>query len=160
VKSESEHYLGLLERRLDLLSSLAKALGGARSDFIAMDIEAIRGRIREQEQFCAQIHSLDNDITSAQVRCAKLSGVRVKTNEISWPQSGDSDEDIGARILVTMRRVAAAQTELKRLNDAHRAMLRRSHRSVNVLLNLMHSYAPTYAAPITPQTGTICEERV
>lgn len=160
MKSESRHYLELLERRLEMLDSLAKALVGARSDFIAMDLEAIRGRILEQEQFCAQIRALDNDITRAQVRCAKLSGVRACTNEISWPDSAGSEQGLGEQIRATMRRVAAAQMELKRLNDAHQAMLRRSRRSVHVLLNLMHSYAPTYAAQITPQTGTICEERV
>jgi hypothetical protein len=39
-------------------------------------------------------------------------------------------------------------------------MLRRSRRTVHVLLNLFQSHAPTYAAQIAPANGTICEERV
>jgi hypothetical protein len=57
-------------------------------------------------------------------------------------------------------RVATAQAELKKLNDAHQAMLRRSRRTVQVLMNLFNSYAPTYSAPVAAAAGTIYEERV
>jgi flagellar biosynthesis/type III secretory pathway chaperone len=160
VKSESEHYLGLLDRRLSLLDSLAKTLAEARADFISLDLEAIHGRIRDQQQFCAQIQALDKDITSAQVRCANLSSVRPRVNEISWPDLDRPDEGAGEKIRAAMRRIATAQAELKRLNDAHQALLRRSRRSVGILLNLFQSHAPTYAGQPAPHAGTLCEERV
>jgi hypothetical protein len=160
MKSESERYLGLLERRLLALDSLSSALAGSRADFISMDIEAIQQRIQEQEQFCSQIRALDNDITTAQVRCAKLSGMRPPVNEISWPDSGATDAALGDKIYEAMQRIAVAQVNLKRLNDAHQALLRRSRRTVHVLVNLFQSYAPTYAVQASPATGTICEERV
>lgn len=160
MKSESERYLELLEQRLALLDSLSQVLAASRADFIALDLETIWGRIREQERFCTQIRELDHDITQAQVRCAKLAGAPPVTQEIFWPRSGGGDPAVVERIYKTMQRVASAQAELKRLNDAHQALLRRSSRTVQVLVNLFQSHAPTYAVQTAPQTGAICEERV
>lgn len=160
MKSESQRYLGLLEQRLSLLESLSKTLAASRGDFIAMDLEAMQSRIQEQERFCAEIRTLDNHITSAQVRCANAAGVLPRANEIFWPDTVPSDTGIGEQIQGAMQRVAAAQVELKRLNDAHQAMLRRTRRTVGVLLNFFHAHAPSYAVPPSPQAGKLCEERV
>jgi hypothetical protein len=160
MNTESERYWRLLERRLSLLDALAKTLAESRSDFVALDLEAMRGRIREQEQFCGQIRALDHDISQAQVQCARLAGVPSASAEIRWPAPPGSAPALAEKIHETMRRVAAAQGKLQQLNNAHQAMLRRSRRTVHVLLNLFQSHAPTYAAQIAPANGTICEERV
>ena len=107
-----------------------------------------------------QIRSLDTEITNAQIRCAELAGKRPCTDAISWPISGDAETPIDERIRATIERVAASQLELKRLNDAHQAMLRRSRHTVNVLINLFKSYAPTYSQPAVPAAGGMYEERV
>lgn len=160
MKSESTQYLKLLERRLELLASLAGTLAESRNDFISMDLGAIESRIAEQEQFCVQIRSLDAEITSVQIRCAERAGARPCTDAISWPGSRDGDPRQDEQIRATLGRVATAQAELKKLNDAHQAMLRRSRRTVQVLMNLFNSYAPTYSAPVSGAAGTIYEERV
>lgn len=160
MKTESTRYLGLLEKRLALLESLARALAASRTDFISMDLEAIERRIAEQEHFCAQIRSLDAEITRAQILCAERAGVPNRTDEISWPGSPDAEIGVAEQIRKIMVRISAAQVELKKLNDAHEAMLRRSRGTVNILLNLFQSYAPTYAAPVSPAAGAIYEERV
>ena len=160
MKAESERYWQLLERRLSLLDALSQTLAASRADFIALDLETIRTRIREQEQFCLQIRTLDDDITQAQIRCAKLAGVPSPSGEICWPSPAGTDPALAAKIRETMQRVAAAQGTLQQLNDAHQALLRRSRRTVHVLLNLFQSHAPTYATQVSPATGTICEERV
>jgi hypothetical protein len=160
MSAESERYLRLLERRLALLGSLSQTLADSRSDFIALDLDGIRGRIQEQEQFCMQIRALDNDITQAQLRCAKLAGVPSMSGEICWPEGASNDPALGEKIHNTMRRITIAQGNLKRLNDAHQALLRRSQGTIRILTNLFQSHAPTYAAKPSPATGTICEERV
>jgi flagellar FlgN protein len=160
MNTESERYWRLLERRLSLLDALTKTLAESRADFIALDLEAIRGRIREQEQFCGQIRALDQDISQAQVQCARLAGIPSASAEIRWPAPPGTEPALAEKIHETMRRVAAAQGKLQQLNNAHQAMLRRSRRTVHVLLNLFQSHAPTYAAQIAPANGTICEERV
>jgi hypothetical protein len=160
VNKESAQYLGLLERRLGLLDGLSKALVDSRGDFISLDMEAVHKRISEQEQFCRQIQSLDTEITRAQVHCAEASRAKPCANAIFWPGSPDEEAATSDRIRAAMERVAAAQSELKRLNNAHQAMLRRSRRTVNALLNLFQSYAPTYSEPAAPPVGMIYEERV
>jgi len=160
MNTESERYWRLLERRLSLLDALTKTLAESRADFIALDLEAVRGRIREQEQFCGQIRALDQDISRAQVQCARLAGVPSASAEIRWPAFPGTEPALAEKIRETMGRVAAAQRQLQQLNNAHQAMLRRSRRTVHVLLNLFQSHAPTYAAQVAPANGTICEERV
>jgi hypothetical protein len=160
LKSESQRYLGLLEQRLSLLEALSKTLAASRADFVAMDLESIQARIQEQERFCTEIRALDNHITNAQVRCATAAGLPPRANEIFWPDTLNSDARIDERIRGAMQRVAVAQTELKRLNDAHQAMLRRTRRTVGVLLNFFHAHGPSYAVPPSVQAGTLCEERV
>ena len=122
------------------------ALQESRNDFVAMDLGGMERRIAEQEQLCARIHSLDSEISSVQAHYAG----RAKSLD------GDANND--EQIRVTLARISAAQYELKRANDAHQAMLRRSRRTVQVLLNVFNSFAPTYSAP--PSVGSTYEERV
>jgi flagellar biosynthesis/type III secretory pathway chaperone len=159
VKSQSERYLGLLEQRLSLLTSLTRALAASRGDFVAMDLESIQRRIGEQEQLCTQIQALDHEITQAQMRIARLT-VSPSPPDLCWPDAVGCEAVTGSQIDSALRRIAQAQTELKRLNDAHQSLLRRSRQSIHVLLNLFESYAPTYGTPGSPETGTICQERV
>jgi FlgN protein len=146
VTTDSTRLLKLLERRLDLLGTLTVALQESRNDFVAMDLGGMERRIAEQEQHCARIRSLDSEISSLQAHYAG----RAKSLD------GDANND--EQIRVTLARISAAQCELKRANDAHQAMLRRSRRTVQVLLNVFNSFAPTYSAP--PSVGSTYEERV
>jgi len=159
VKSDSARYLNLLEQRLELLRSLTKTLAASRSDFVAMDLNAIERGIQEQEQFCTQIRSLDAEITRIQVGCAERANLHPCSDAIAWPGSNDSSPNRDERIQLTLGRVAEAQAELKRLNDAHQAMLRRSKRTVQVLLNLFDSHAPIYTAPTQRSSSASYEER-
>jgi hypothetical protein len=151
--AEAERYWGLLERRLALLAALSQTLADSRADFISLDLEGIRGRIAEQQRFCGQIRALDQDITAAQVRCARLAGVPCVSDAIRWPDAAALEPALAARL-------QAAQSQLQQLNNAHQALLRRSQRTVQVLVNLFQSHAPTYAAPMGPASGNLCEERV
>lgn len=160
VRSEGERYLALLEKRLSLLESLSSTIRSAQDDFVAMDLDAIHARLREQERFCARILSLDGDITQAQIRCAKLVGLPPVTNEIFWPARTQENSSLTIKIRETLRRVASAQERLKRVNQAHQSLLRKSRRNVQALVNLFQSYAPGYSVEATTRTGTLCEERV
>lgn len=160
IRSENERYLALLEKRLSLLESLSSTLRAAQNDFVAMDLDAIHTGLREQERFCVRIRSLDGDITQAQIRCAKLAGLPPVTNEIFWPEPAQVNSSLANRIRETMRRVASAQEQLKRVNQTHQCLLRKSRRNVQALLNLFQSYAPGYSVEATNRTGTLCEERV
>jgi hypothetical protein len=158
VTPDNKQYLILLERRLDLLGSLAVALRECRGDFIAMDLGAMERRIAEQEQLCARIRSLDSEISNMQARCSASAGRPWSVNPPSRSGSAEGDSHTDQQIHATIGRISAAQLELKRANDAHQAMLRRSRRTVQVLLNIFNSLSPTYAAPAP--VGSTYEERV
>ena len=155
---DNKPYLKLLERRLDLLGSLAMALRECRGDFIAMDLGAMERRIAEQEQLCARIRSLDSEISNMQARCSASASAPRSADPASRSSSAEGNSDTDRQIRATMGRISAAQLELKRANDAHQAMLRRSRRTVQVLLNIFNSLSPTYAAPAS--VGSTYEERV
>jgi hypothetical protein len=161
AQAESKQYLALLEKRLLLLEALSSKLTAARADFIALDLDSIHTGLREQERICVQIRVLDSDISRTQLRYSKLVGLPARQNEISWPaDTADSENAVANKIHGTMLRLAAAQAQLKRVNDTHQCLLRRSRRSVQALLNLFQSYAPEYSVRAAPGTGTLCEERV
>lgn len=155
---ESTRFLKLLERRLDLLGTLTEVLRQSRNDFVAMDLGAMERRIAEQEQLCSRIRSLDAEISSVQARCFANAGLPPRAGTISWPGSPDGDVQNDEQIRELLGRISAAQAELKKLNDGHQATLRRSRRTVQVLLNLFNSLAPTYSAPAS--VGSTYEERV
>src|SRR5579871_5775190 len=127
TQTESKRYLALLEKRLSLLDTLSSTLTAARADFIALDLDSIHTGLREQERLCTQIRALDSDISRAQLRCAILVGQPARPNEISWPMApADAEDAVASRIHNTMIRLATAQAQLKRVNDTHQSLLRRS----------------------------------
>jgi uncharacterized coiled-coil protein SlyX len=139
MSADTSRYLDLLERRLALLGSLASALAAARTDVVALDITGLESRIADQEKLCAEIRSLDAHLDRVQQQCA--------THAVAPAPASDSNS---LRCRETLARLAQAQATVKRLNDEHRALLRRSRRTVNALLNSYHSFAMTYANPANP----------
>jgi len=142
VNLEIEKYLALLEQRLGLLRALAQQLVGCRKEFVAMDLDGMYLRTGEQEELCRQIHSLHPAIDSLQRTCARqldlarLDAVR-QPEEVNW----------AARLRGVMRDLGEAQAEVNRLSQIHAAYLRRSRRTVDMLMNFFGKYALTYASP-------------
>jgi Mg2+ and Co2+ transporter CorA len=143
VSAETTRYLDLLERRLALLGALADALTAARTDVVALDIDGLHARIGDQERLCAEIRALDAQLNRVQKQCATRAGSI---------NSASSDAD-AVRCREIVSRLKDAQASVKRLNDEHRMLLRRSRRTVNALLNSYHSFALTYANPSDPRSA-------
>src|SRR5262249_19330728 len=139
----STRYLDLLEQRLALLGALATALTAARADITSLDINGLEARIADQESLCGQIRELDSRLDRVQQQCATHS-------TSAYATSADPD---GARYREIAARLASAQATVKRLNEEHRALLRRSRRTVSALLNSYHTFAMTYANPANPRTA-------
>jgi uncharacterized caspase-like protein len=141
MRSETTRYLELLEQRLALLGSLASALTAARADIVSLDISGLESRIVEQERLCVEIRSLDAQLDRVQRQCANYIGAAP-----AQAPRGSVDADT-IRRRETINRLNRAQAAVKKLNDEHRALLRRSRRTVSALLNSYHSFAMTYANP-------------
>jgi hypothetical protein len=118
-----------------------------------MDLDGMYGCIAEQEDLCRQIQSLHPAIDSLQRTCAKQL-------DLDRLDAARSPEDVAwaERLRAVMRELGKEQAEVNRLNQIHAAYLRRSRRTVNVLMNFLGSYTLTYAPPaISTQSPPITE---
>ena len=140
---EIEKYLALLEQRLLLLRALAQQLVGCRKEFVAMDLDGMYSRIGEQEELCRQILSLHPAIESLQRTCARHMDL-TRVQEARQPENVAWAE----RLRSVMHELGEAQAEVGRLNQIHAAFLRRSRRTITMLMNFLGNYAVTYGPPV------------
>jgi hypothetical protein len=143
VSREIETYLKLLEQRLSLLQLLAQELVESRKEFIALDLDGMYRRISEQEELCRQIQRLHPAIYALQKTCAAHFEL-----ENSDTASNAENVERAMRLASVMQDLGKAQSEVGRLNQIHAAYLRRSRRTINVLMNFIGGYAMNYSRPV------------
>ncbi len=155
MSHDLETYLTLLEQRLSLLRLLAQELVDSRKEFVALDLDGMYRRISEQEELCRQIQRLHPAIQALQQTCATRLGVR-NHDEAGNPENAESAE----RLTCVMQELGKAQAEVGRLNQIHAAYLRRSRKTINVLMNFVGSYTMTYGrtAENVASASTIAEK--
>jgi hypothetical protein len=142
VSHDLETYLALLERRLSLLRLLAQEFVDCRKQFVALDLDGMHRRISEQEELCRQIQRLHPAIHALQKTCALHLGLE------NHGEGGNPDNaEWAERLSRVMQDLAKAQAEVGRLNQIHEAYLRRSRRTISVLMNFIGRYAMTYSRP-------------
>lgn len=142
MTDDAKKTLDLLERRIALLGSLAQALSAASASAAAFDIDGLESRICEQERLCAEIGALDARLDRVQRVCAE----QVRAGNGS-PSLGDRGRAT-AQLREAAARLQAAQAHVRKLNDAHQALMARSRRTIGALLHSYHSFVmETYAKP-------------
>jgi hypothetical protein len=134
MSEANSSYQELLEKRIELLDSLASALLASRSAMAACDINGLEARIAQQQTVCAEIQSLDEQIK------------RLQYQSVAHLRLGGPEESVDGspKLAVTLRRLHQAQEVVKQLNNAHQALVARSRRTVNALLNSLHSFEGNY----------------
>lgn len=153
MNPELETYLALLERRLSLLRLLAQEFVDSRKEFVALDLDGMYRRISEQEELCRQIQRLHPAIHALQQTCA----IQIGMENRRAPGNSENAE-WAERLTGVMQEIEKAQAEVWRLNQIHAAYLRRSRRTIHVLMNFIGSYAMTYARPaenVLPEPATV-----
>jgi len=160
MKFGSAKYLELVERRLEMLRAVVRLEAEWRGAFIGLKMEQSERCAAEEELLCGKIRILDQEIAILQGNQSKQAASIPSGNDLRLPKSFEIDRILYPRILAALERMTALHLELKRSNRTRRAILKRSKLTMNALRNLFNSYAPTYAAPAAPTTGTICEENV
>ncbi len=124
-------YLDLLERRTSALRLLAREMAAAREAFVTLDLERIQQHTLTQENLCSEIRFLDHEIAALGETRAFAAG----------------HEAAVARLRQAETEHAQAAGAVARHNRVQGALLRRSRRSVNALMNLLAKFSATYAAP-------------
>ena len=143
---EIQQFFGVLNRRLASLRLLAADLESAREVLVNMDLNGIHEHNTYQENACKEIGFLNLQLEG---QWKKLPGEA---------QSGDAGSSTGNlaqrlkpeetdRLRSLLGEMDVAQKKVRGLNRVQAGLLRRSRRSVNVLMNFMASYSATYEPP-------------
>ena len=133
--------LQLIEQRIALLASLAETFAAARLDVARFDVSSLERRIAQQDRLCSQIRAVDSTLDEMQRRCSAY--LTLAERESSLSAKRERHELRGA-----LQRLQAVQEAVKKLNDAHQILLRRSRRTVSALLQSYKSLAQ-HSAPVT-----------
>lgn len=143
-RSETELYVELLKRRVASLRLVAKELRDCRESFVRMDLEATREHISYQQGLCSEIRFLDHELVELRRQMAEAEGLAAEgTSDDAFAKlfhNGSASE-----LRQVLNELASVQKTVWRLNRVYAGLLRRSRRSINVLINVMASYRGIYS---------------
>jgi hypothetical protein len=109
-----------------------------------MDLEAIREHISYQRSLCAEIRALDEELGVLRRQLAAAAGLEPEGMGAA-AFAGLFGAESALQLQQVMDDHAAAQKTVRRFNRVYAGLLRRSRRSINVLINVMASYRGTYS---------------
>lgn len=134
-------YLSLLERRIEVLRLLSLEMAAAREAFVSLDLERIQQFTLTQENLCTEVQFLDAEITAL--------------TQLESFLNSDNPE----RIDQLKKENVEAAAQVARHNRVLGALLRRSRRSVNALMNSLAQANGSYAANRGSRTRSVWASR-
>jgi flagellar biosynthesis/type III secretory pathway chaperone len=139
MQPELDRYVNLLERRLDSLRQLAVQLKETQHAYTAMDLNRITQYINQQENLCNEIRSFDDQIRELS---KSLSAALNLELDLAAPEvlMSHLDESSQRKLKVVTQGLANIQADVRRLNRVQAELLKRSKRTVNMLINMMAQY--------------------
>lgn len=129
MDSELAIVVELLERRVQLLRALAIELSQGKSAMAALDLPTMERRTLEQESVVAELAFVSAEIASMEALVRKRS------------EPGGFDQK---RLAIEQATTGAAR-ELTHAIRAHAALVRRSRRSIDVLMNVLSTCTAEYS---------------
>jgi len=145
-KPEIQFYLELLKRRVASLRLMAKELRDCRGALINMDLEATRQHISYQQGLCSEIRFLDHELGVLRRELAQAGGLEPEgMSESAFAMLFDASS--ASQLRQIMDDLGQVQQRVWRLNRVYAGLLRRSRRSIHVLINVLASYMGTYSLP-------------
>lgn len=150
MKREVQRYFELLDRRLSALRSLAITLQESRAAFTELNLETIHRHNAQQQNLCTEIRFLDQELAAMREKVADEIGLEGGRSDLR------PDPEVRQRARFLLGRLSAIQADVRRLNRVHGELVRRSRRSVNVLINLVATCRGAY--PPSPTVPPAREE--
>lgn len=114
-----------MERRLQLLRALAVELSQSKRAMASLDLHEMEKRTLEQESICAELAFASSEIPA------------IATCVRGYPESDQK------QVLID-REMAAAAQDLTHAVRVHAALVRRSRRSIDVLMNVRSTCTSEY----------------
>jgi len=152
MKGEAQQYLELLERRLVTLRLLAGDLEESRSAYVDLDLQAMRRHIAHQENLCTEIRLLDAELKNVREQVTVPEAPGEQSSPLHRLEA-QMDPKSARQLHLLLTGLSAIQADVHRLSRVHSELLRRSRRTVNVLLNFLAHYSGTYTLPVTRPKG-------
>jgi len=152
MKREVQQYLELLERRLATLRLLAADLDESRSAYVTLDLRSMHQHIARQENLCTEIRLLDGELQGMKGRLRGLAAAGEMPATLSELEA-QLDPRSARQLHLLLGGLKGIQSDVRRLSRVHSELLRRSRRSVNVLLNFLAHYSGKYPLPAARSQG-------
>ncbi|MBI1749427.1 MAG: flagellar export chaperone FlgN [Acidobacteria bacterium] len=146
MEREIERYFDLLRQRLNALQQMAGALHEGQGAFSSFDMTAIQRSIAQQENLCTELRYIDREQRVLQDRFAAAFQLDRNCADLS-AVAGRLQPATAAHLRSLLDQIGEAQSEVHRLNRVHGALLRRSRRTVNILMNLLAGYSTATYLP-------------
>ena len=145
---ETVNLLGILDRQLHAVQELSAELIACRTAFVAMDVDGIYRHTAIQSALCDSLHTLEEQRRVAWRAACCGAGVDPATGNVS-SLVALLDPRLGMAIRDIVTKLVLADGELRRLNRANTILINGSRRTLTILGNVLASFAPTYASPLT-----------
>ncbi|HYH00177.1 MAG TPA: hypothetical protein VD837_13670 [Terriglobales bacterium] len=113
-------YVDLLERQLELSRLLMVELCDSKTAIATLDLRAIEQQTLRQESICCELAFVREEIA------------RVESPDLRLAIDATTCEKLAS----LRQRIAEAEQELTRANRVQEALVRRSRRSINVMVNV------------------------
>ena len=152
MTQDVQRYLELLERRLATLRLLATDLDESRSAYVTLDLRAMHQHIAHQENLCTEIRQLDTELQAMKGKLSALAANGQIPATLAELEA-QLDPTSARQLHLLLGGLKAIQADVRRLSRVHSELLRRSRRSVNVLLNFLAHYSGTYPIPAAGSKG-------
>ncbi len=152
MNREVQIYLELLEKRLATLRLLATDLDESRSAYVTLDLRLMHQHISRQENLCTEVRLLDAELQRMKEKLRSLAANGEMPTTLSELEA-QLDPASARQLHLLLGGLKAIQADVRRLSRVHSELLRRSRRSVNVLMNFLAHYSGTYPAHLTSSKG-------
>lgn len=144
--------LAILDKQLHAVQELSAELIACRTAFAAMNVEAIYRHIAVQTTLCDDLRTLDEQRKEALRAACSAEGIEPTTASLNG-LIVRFDSRVGTKIRDIVTKLVLAEGELRQLNRANTILIDGSRRTLTILGNLLSSFAPTYASPISARNS-------
>lgn len=135
-------YTELLKRRLNAVRTLERSLRESHNALLSRDAEHTDSFTEQQTELCNEIEFLNRDIRSAD-------------EILAWAEALKPDN----REIAQLRQHAkSAEAQLAQTCLVHNSLVRRSKRSMAVVMSVQARQKPAYSAPSSYETLRYTEE--
>ena len=139
--------IGVLDEQLHLLRELSAELNASRSAYVSMDIDKMYQHIAAQTAICNQLRETEEERKARWREICEACAVPVENTSISFLAAG-MDPAEAAKLRKVVTELALAEGDLRNLNRAHSVLIEGSRRTLNILANVLASFAPMYSRPV------------